>query len=272
MSVTKLLSRIVSPDSITLDDLGFEAESSAAATKLHHHTFGITSDPLIQFACAFSALIHDVDHPGVPNAQMVKEGLEICDLYNNKSVAEQNSVDLAWELLMEPEFAKLRQCIYTNQEELDRFRSLVVNSVMATDIADKELGAARRARWAKAFDENRLNEEKDLAGNRIATVERQDIHRKATIVIEHIIQGKSFAVLVAGDEHFLVLIGHSLLPFLALIASDISHTMQHWHIYLKWNEKFFVECYNAYKEGRAETNPLDGWYKGEMGFYDFYIM
>ena len=57
-----------------------------------------------------------------------------------------------------------------------------------------------------------------------------------------------------------------------LLASDISHTMQHWHIYLKWNEKFFVECYNAYKEGRAENNPLDGWYKGEMGFYDFYIM
>ena len=55
-------------------------------------------------------------------------------------------------------------------------------------------------------------------------------------------------------------------------ASDISHTMQHWHIYLKWNEKFFRECYKAYKEGRAETNPLEGWYKGEMGFYDFYIM
>ena len=194
MSVTKLLSRIVSPDAITLDDLTFEAQSSAAANKLHQHTFGITSDPLIQFACAFSALIHDVDHPGVPNAQLVKEGTEIASIYKNKSVAEQNSVDLAWELLMEPEFAKLRQCIYTNQEELDRFRSLVVNSVMATDIADKELGAARKARWAKAFDENRLLQEKGLAACGIDEVERQDINRKATIVIEHIIQGEFCAV------------------------------------------------------------------------------
>jgi hypothetical protein len=52
MSVLKLLSRIVAPDDMddTHDDQG----------ALHDHTYGITSDPLTQFACAFSALIHDV--------------------------------------------------------------------------------------------------------------------------------------------------------------------------------------------------------------------
>lgn len=25
-------------------------------------------------------------------------------------------------------------------------------------------------------------------------------------------------------------------------------------------------------DGRAETNPADGWYKGELGFFDFYII
>jgi 3'5'-cyclic nucleotide phosphodiesterase len=55
-------------------------------------------------------------------------------------------------------------------------------------------------------------------------------NRKATIVIEHLIQ-----------------------------ASDVAHTMQHWHIYRKWNERFFMECYQAWKEGRAEKDPSIGW-------------
>jgi len=28
----------------------------------------------------------------------------------------------------------------------------------------------------------------------------------------------------------------------------------------------------AYKSGRAEQNPADGWYRGEIGFFDFYII
>lgn len=62
MSVNKLLSRIIAPDLADLTD-----------KSLHDHTYGITSDPLTQFACIFSALIHDVDHSGAPNAQLVKE-------------------------------------------------------------------------------------------------------------------------------------------------------------------------------------------------------
>ena len=37
-------------------------------------------------------------------------------------------------------------------------------------------------------------------------------------------------------------------------------------------ERFFRECYDAYKAGRAEKDPSQGWYEGELGFYDFYII
>jgi hypothetical protein len=50
----------------------------------------ITSCPLTQLAVVFSAIIHDVDHPGVPNAQLVKEKSMLAQSYNNASVAEQN--------------------------------------------------------------------------------------------------------------------------------------------------------------------------------------
>jgi hypothetical protein len=59
--------------------------------------------------------------------------------------------------------------------------------LQSTDIMDKDLKAARNGRWQKAFSEQ-VNEEKDP---------RVTINRKATIVIEHLMQ-----------------------------ASDVSHTMQ----------------------------------------------
>eukprot|EP00977_Amphora_coffeiformis_P005788 scaffold1221_cov207-Amphora_coffeaeformis.AAC.47 len=225
MSVVKLLSRIVAPtDEVNEDNM---------ASLMHDHTYGITSDPLTQFACVLSALIHDADHPGVPNAQLVAEQNHLAQFYNNQSVAEQNSVDLAWNLLMDGSFDNLRGAIYGTKPEMKRFRQLVVNSVMATDIVDKELKSLRNARWETAFSEAAAKEDN----------KRDAINRKATIVIEHLIQ-----------------------------ASDVAHTMQHWHIYRKWNERFFHECYAAYKSGRAKSNPADSWYQGELGFFDFYII
>ena len=61
MSVVKLLSRIVAPE----DVLKESEDDDVVDKRLHDYTFGITSDPLTHFACAFSALIHDVDHQGV---------------------------------------------------------------------------------------------------------------------------------------------------------------------------------------------------------------
>lgn len=49
MSVMKLLARITAP-SIE------ECEEGALAATLHDHTYGITSDPMTQFACIFSGM------------------------------------------------------------------------------------------------------------------------------------------------------------------------------------------------------------------------
>ena len=89
---------------------------------------------MTQFAVVFSAIIHDLDHLGVPNNVLVKEETPLAAKYNNKSVAEQNSVDLAFAELMKPSYANLRACICGNEDEFARFRSLIVNCVMATDI------------------------------------------------------------------------------------------------------------------------------------------
>lgn len=62
--------------------------------------------------------------------------------------------------------------------------------------------------------------------------------------------------------------------FLSRLASltQLSQSTRHWHVYRKWNECLFRECYQAYLDGRAEQDPSIGWYRGEIGFFDFYII
>eukprot|EP00934_Nitzschia_sp_Nitz4_P001455 Nitzschia sp. Nitz4//scaffold32_size149145//139255//142862//NITZ4_002902-RA/size149145-augustus-gene-0.44-mRNA-1//1//CDS//3329548138//1455//frame0 len=230
MSVAKLMSRIVAVD----DFYEQQIQDHSIERFKHDRTFGIASDPLTLFACAFSALVHDVDHPGVPNTTLVNEQTEDAKKYNSRSVAEQHSVDVAWELLMLDKFKPLRGAICDTPKELARFRHLVVNGVLATDIMDKELKKLRNSRWEKAFDVSLMNSRFDA---------RDVVNRKATIVFEHLLQ-----------------------------ASDVAHTMQHWHVFRKWNERLFAEMTRAYEEGRSDKNPVDFWYKGELGFFDFYII
>lgn len=238
-SVQKLLSRIIRVDTTHQT----HAPKDLETVDLAGHSYGITSDPLTQFAVIFSAIIHDADHPGVPNAQLVKENSTIAVRYKMKSMAEQNSVDLVWDLLMTPQYQELRSCIYADEGELKRFRQVLVNVVMATDICDKELGTLRKARWAMAFSDSDTNKDKKVTDDTGGNCPELASNRKATIVLEHLIQ-----------------------------ASDVSHTMQHWQVYILWNQRFFNECYSAYKTGRADIDPSKGWYKGEIGFFDFYVI
>lgn len=120
---------------------------------------------------------------------------------------------------------------------------------MATDLFDKDLKVLRDNRWNIAFNDTSL-----LASPSDQTVgldnfspshalSEHDSNRRATIVIEHVLQ-----------------------------AADVSHTMQHWHIYQKWNKRLLHEMYLAFINGRSEKDPSLGWYDGELWFFDNYII
>lgn len=251
MAVTKFMNRINEARELDLGDYKeTKMQDKKYASALHDHTYGITSDPLTQFACVFSALIHDVDHPGVPNPQLVRENETLAATYRGRSVAEQNSFDLAWDLFMDNRFQDLRASICATPTELLRFRQLVINSVMATDLGDKELKELRNGRWLKAFSnpstDGSSGEENGSSsagagsngsGHACSATAGDDVNRKATIVVEHLIQ-----------------------------AADVSHTTQHWEVYRAWNENLFRELYKAYCDGRAERNPADYWYEGRLDF------
>lgn len=168
--------------------------------------------------------------------QLIKEDARLSTLYKNKSIAEQNSFDVAWTLLMSDDFVSLRKCIFQSDDEVERFRQILVNFVLATDIFDKELNERRTKRWMKAFMPSMDDQEEESCINN-----KHDL--KATAIFEHIIQ-----------------------------ASDVSHTMQHWIVYRKWNQKLFHEMYQAYRAGRMGVDPSTFWYQGEISFFDNYII
>ena len=162
----------------------------------------------------------------------MKEKTSLAAAYDNRCVAEQNSLSLCWNLLLDNEFSDLVKTICHTNDEMTRFRQLMINITLATDVMDADLKSVRNVRWEKAFHQEDKEENY-----------REMTNRKATIVLEHVIQ-----------------------------ASDVAHTMQHWHIFQKWNEKLFLEMTKAYREGRLEKDPADSWYRGELGFFDFYVI
>eukprot|EP00577_Skeletonema_sp_RCC1716_P014005 CAMPEP_0113420604 /NCGR_PEP_ID=MMETSP0013_2-20120614/27418_1 /TAXON_ID=2843 ORGANISM="Skeletonema costatum, Strain 1716" /NCGR_SAMPLE_ID=MMETSP0013_2 /ASSEMBLY_ACC=CAM_ASM_000158 /LENGTH=493 /DNA_ID=CAMNT_0000308097 /DNA_START=185 /DNA_END=1662 /DNA_ORIENTATION=+ /assembly_acc=CAM_ASM_000158 len=78
----------------------------------HRPTYGIKSDPLTQLAFLFSALVHDVDHTGISNRQLVLESDDLAILYNDQSVAEQRSLAIAFSVLKRGEFDELRRVLF----------------------------------------------------------------------------------------------------------------------------------------------------------------
>lgn len=233
MSACKLMNRIVvlDDDAAVQNQVG-NAPVGEELDSVQKSTLAFSSDPLVQFAVIFSALIHDVDHTGLTNAQLVNNGADVALMFQGKSVAEQNSITVAWSMLVEPQYGKLCNAIFPTTNERQRFRQLIVTMVMATDIINSELQLLRKKRWEKAFLESPSSLDEDEVSS-----------RKATIVIEHIIQ-----------------------------ASDVAHTMQHWHVFCRWNEKLFQEKYEAYLSGHEEVDPTERWYENEIGFLDNYVI
>lgn len=242
LSVVKLMKRVVTDGTNTTDEDMIKAAAGLSDSQHHQdddddmNTYGIlTSDPLTLFAIVFSALVHDVDHRGISNMQLAKECPVLAEKYQNKSLAEQNSFDIAWTLLTSSKFSDLRTTIFPTESDLAHFRQVAVNTVLATDIFDEDLSRMRRERWNKIFGDT--SDSVSLSRSESSKTTR------ATIVCEHIIQ-----------------------------ASDVAHTMQHWHVFTKWNRRLFEEMRLAYKTGRMGSDPADFWYEGELSFFDNYVI
>jgi 3'5'-cyclic nucleotide phosphodiesterase len=126
-------------------------------------TYGIRHDPLALLALTFAALIHDVEHQGIPNRQLALEDDRLAVLYNDQSMAENWSLYVAFSELLQDEFQEMRDCLFQQNEattppeepvassDYRRFRKLVVNLVLCTDLASPERTQIGKSKWKEAF-------------------------------------------------------------------------------------------------------------------------
>ena len=114
---------------------------------------------------------------GIPNTQLVQSKNPMAVVYKNRCVAEQKSVAIAFDLLLDRRFKELRETIYHEHAELVQFRSVVVNAVLATDHLASLLAEQRAQRWSTLFGQLET-------GKRLGTVSC-----RATLVIELMIHG-----------------------------------------------------------------------------------
>merc|ERR1712176_136115 len=132
--------------------------TASCSSSTSNSMFGMAADPMVDMAMIFSALVHDVDHQGVGNEQLIREDNPSAMLYNDQSVAENNSLAIAFSLLRKDKFSNLRACMFgapsqfksfddasakgqeerVLQENEWQFRHIVIDVILSTDISSPE--------------------------------------------------------------------------------------------------------------------------------------
>jgi hypothetical protein len=199
------------------------------------YTQYLVGDPLVKFAMVLAALVHDLDHRGVPNDVLHTEEPTLSAAYRRRSVHEQNALEMSWSALFSEGLEDLRSVLFADVDDLQLFRRVLVNCVMATDIFDSDLQALREMRFRQAF-RSPLPEEAASGADSDATGLRR---RQATVAMEIMMQ-----------------------------AADVAPTIQPWFLYTKWNERLYREAYDAYRSRRTLRDPSETWYWDEIDFFD----
>ncbi|KAF7732581.1 3',5'-cyclic-nucleotide phosphodiesterase [Apophysomyces ossiformis] len=89
--------------------------------------------PLNVFALLLASIGHDVGHPGVNNMFMVNTATPLAILYNDRSVLESFHSMAFYHILQQHCFSQITDI--RNHPEYASFRSIIVSSILATDMS-----------------------------------------------------------------------------------------------------------------------------------------
>lgn len=191
----------------------------------------LSIDPRLQFASMFAALIHDVGHNGTSNQSLSEDASELATGHEVTTKVQLRSFQIAWDLFTESEFSAFRTSVCHTTEEEERFRQLVLDLVLATDLEDDDQMKDRQERWRQAFCETER-----------ATDSTEDlIALRSKVAMEYLVQ-----------------------------ASTISHTMQHWHVYFKWSSALLRDDIRNGNHGTptGDKEASSAWYDEQLEFFD----
>ena len=288
-------------------------------------------DPWLHFGLTFAALLHDVDHKGLPNASLkthsdplsIRYGSPICMC----SYAEWNSIDIGLSLLESDEFDLLRGVLlnaHQNQNNNNRegddgsgnngggenFLKMVQDLVLCTDIASSQRREFGMSKWERIFVLGDSSNDGGSSSNKrgfresrrssLDTVEASNTKSaKAKQIFAHggeidkkqsvDVAATSSLTLDDNKNHDRLQTPEAARAIAEQImqAADVSHTMQHFDTFVKWNQSLYHEILAAYNRSQDENNdrnddeeqqeqqqrhPAQNWYESQIGFFDGYVI
>mmetsp|Transcript_18804 Transcript_18804/g.32339 ORF Transcript_18804/g.32339 Transcript_18804/m.32339 type:complete len:366 (-) Transcript_18804:1588-2685(-) len=270
--------------------------------KQRSSTYLIYSDTFTKFAFVFAAMIHDVDHQGVPNTRLVLENDPIVKDHGGISAAEKHSIKVAFRTLSESDFDEFRSVVFESPDDQLQMHRIVTNVVVSTDIASPDRMQSTKIRWEQAFshplpDSSLRFGRLSLAGqsplSEIATVQaskpqlvsmqntstphhsRSQRRNSLTKRVLPLNGGQTVEYFAENDEdsdNTREALRHSVVIETMLNIADVAHSMQSWELFLFWNRKLYEELYVAYKSGRSSNDPSNDWYENQLGFYRLYVI
>jgi len=217
---------------------GIAEAASAAADAVED---GARRSQLVVLAGLLAAVVHDFEHEGVSNDFMVKSANPKAIMYNDRSPNEQHHVAAAFRLLFEPGYHFLEAL---SQAEFRQLRSLVVDMVLATDMAEN--GRIQQA--FKDMIDSRGAAPSDAAGD------------------------GAFSATTAAEG--------SLALKLALKCADVGHLALGWGSHLRWTSRlekeFFAQGDKEKQLGWESISFLmdrdkPGASQNQLGFFNFVV-
>jgi D-ribose pyranose/furanose isomerase RbsD len=279
MSVVKLLHRMIpSPSSLKRLNTNGEDEDNDEGENIEQNDVrNMYLDPITPFTCVLAALIHDVDYNGIPTSQTLSSTdhnllstTTTAKKQNSGISSEQNAIHVAWTLLTKPDFYLLRQAIFGSsssnsyQVELNRFQYIFVRMVSATEKVNHD-------RTGQQYHQ---------------TIHRENMSTNSSVVVP----GSTVPVPPSADRidsNIDATTEHACRILECVMqASDVSHMMQHWHIYMKWNERLLNEYVTMYNKGATKSlarsqhnshqhhqhaHPSQYWYQHEVQYMEQYV-
>ena len=292
------------------DFLYDDPTKSTSPTKI---TANSIYDPWLHFAITFAALLHDVDHKGLPNAVLKSHSDPLSIRYGSpvcmSSYAEWNSVDIGLSLLESKEYDLLRGVLLNDASSSgplqrsssgrENFMTVVQDLVLCTDIASCQRRELGMSKWEKLFVSPFLNRRRLSGGgggrmvrrrSSTDTLEVSNTQSAKAKIANNDVDGHDDA---SSSERIVQIqkskVGQLQTPEAARViaeqlmqAADVSHTMQHFETFLKWNQSLYHEIlaahYQSLKESEdkerdtSKRHPAQNWYESQIGFFDGYII
>lgn len=228
--------------------------------------------PIEKLSFLYSALIHDVDHYGIPNSTLIQNRHPLALLFHDQSVAENHSITIGLNHISNLTPASRKDCKYKqrfletvlnpsevlsvrsskqydvlgtfDEKEKALFRHNVIELVLNTDIADPY-------RRKNLYDKLLIGYNSTIGHHHTNTNTSSSSSSSG---------GSEKHTSTNGNQPVIKAYNHDApinrLYFLSLLLrlADIGASTQSLTTFLTWSENFFLENYEAYEEELRTTS------------------